>query len=185
VGVRSAAVAVLAASLAVVSHDAARQARPSHVEASAPIAPSAGVLRVVSVGRPTLAASLLWMQAGARHAAAEDLADPEASRWIHQAVLTIGELDPNWITPWVLGAMMLEREGDVDAEEDVLRAAMDRWPDEPWFPFSLGMSRYRYRGDATGAIVWLERAAAIPGADPAYARALQTLRARHPQVPSR
>jgi hypothetical protein len=183
VGARSAAVAVVAASVAVMAHAGARHTRPYAADPSEPIAPSAGVLRVASLGRPTLAASVLWMQVGARFAEAEQLGDPESARWIHQSVLTIGELDPDWAAPWVFGAMMLERLGDVDAHEDVLRGAMDRWPDEPWFPFTLGMSRYRYRGDATGAIVWIERAAAIPGADPAYARALTSMRARHPQVP--
>jgi hypothetical protein len=183
VAARSAAVAVVAAGVAVMAHAGARQARPYEADASDPIAPSAGVLRVASLGRPTLAASVLWMQVGAQFAETEDLVDPETSRWIHQSVLTCGELDPDWAAPWIFGAMMLERQGDVDAHEDVLRRAMDRWPDEPWFPFTLGMSRYRNRGDATGAIGWIERAAAIPGADPAYARALGSMRARHPQVP--
>jgi hypothetical protein len=102
---------------------------------------------------------------------AHDATDPDITRFTRSAVLAVGAVDPGWEEAWVFGALLLEERGDVDGYESALRAAMDALPDEPWFPFAMGMSRYRLRDDGAGALPWLERAAAIPGADPGYARA--------------
>jgi hypothetical protein len=135
--------------------------------------PPPAVLHVASVGHPRAAASLLWTDLSARWAAQARLPADVLST----GVRTIGALDPEWTTPWVYGALMLEAQGDRDAHEALLALAMDVHADEHVFPYMLGMSRLS-RGDRVGAATWLDAAATRPGAPALHAAAAAALRAR-------
>lgn len=170
---------VLCLALAAGSHGAARDVREDRDPAPVSLAPMPEVLRVASLGHGSAAASLLWMHTVARFTAAMyDRDDPDAPTWIADAVRAAGDLDPEWTLPWVYGSMMLDRLDAIGIREELLHAAVEAHPEEPWFPFVLGMSRYRHHDDLAGALAWLERAAAVPGADQAYERALGSMRSR-------
>lgn len=141
------------------------------------IRPSAELWAVATLGRRSTAASILWMRTVTRYVAVEE-PDPETTRWIEEAILTCATLDPAWRAPSTYGALMLGSMGEVDGYERVLEASARRWPDDPWYPTALGMSRYLHRNDPEGAARWLEWAAGIPDASPIYAWAAARMRRR-------
>lgn len=138
--------------------------------------PSATVWRAATLGHGSAAASLLWMRAVV-HFATRDAPDGD---WLREAVATCADLDPRWPVPSRYGALMLADLGDVEGHEAVLAQATTRWPDDPWFPTALGMSRWLRAGDAEGAARWLSFAAATPGADPLLHRLAERVAAEAP-----
>ena len=97
---------------------------------------------------------------------------------MRDAIERCATLDPLWRDPSRYGALMLAALGDIEGHEAVLEAASARWPDDPWFPSALGMSRLLHAGDAEGAARWLAFAAETPGADPVLARLAERIGAR-------
>ncbi len=136
-------------------------------------APSNGLLRAVSLSHETAAATALW--ATVVSANAEGRASP---RETIAAVRTCGDLDPTWSAPWAYGALIVRALGDIDAHETLLTEAMRAHPDEAWFPYTLGMSRYLNHGDRQGAADYLEIAADLPGGSEVHRRAARAIRQR-------
>jgi hypothetical protein len=134
-------------------------------------APSAGFLRVASLGHDTAAATGLWTAIVVSYA--EGRADPVE---IVAAVHACGDLDPTWSAPLAYGALMVRSLGDVDGHETLLLAGMELFPDEHWFPYSLGMSRYLNHGDRALAAHYLELAADLHGGSEVHRRAARAIR---------
>ena len=166
-------VALLAWATAAVLHAPLRAASPP-AEAAPTLRPEPAAWRAMALGHDRAAASLLWMRTGIVFARS----DPASAPWIREATLTCMELDPAWRAPARYGALMLAALGSIDDHEQVLRHAAATWPDDPWFPTALAMSRYLHRGDLQGAATWLEWAATTPGATAIHDRAATTFRRR-------
>lgn len=140
-----------------------------------PASPSAvEVWRLASLGRSTPAATVAWIRVVARFTRS----GPGDAAWLLPALEPVAALDPRWTTPHVYGALMARHLGDHDAQQQLLRRAIDAFPQEPWFPYALGMARYLDHDDLQGAAEWLERAAALPDAPPVHAEAARAMRAR-------
>lgn len=146
---------------------------PQAPPAGAP--PSAAALRILSLGHPTAAATVAWIDVVRRFTRAQDSPTGDAT-WLPGALEPIGELDPRWETPWVYGALMARFLGDVPTHQAVLTRALDLHPAQPWFPYALGMSWYMDLGDPARAADWLERAAALPGAPTVHGEAARAFR---------
>lgn len=151
----------------------AAQHRPvGDVENAAAFVPSADVLRIATLGHPSLGATLLWMYVVSDFATGT--ADAAA---IEAGVLTCGQLDPQGTAPWVYGSLMLAQLGDIDGQQRVLKTASEAHPEQPWYAFSLGQS-FAVQGDLANADVWLQRAASAPNAPAAYIDAYHAVRSR-------
>ncbi len=135
--------------------------------------PRSEVLRWGAIGHSEQAASIVWVHTSARWADDRHLA-PEA---LLRAVGDIGDLDPQWLTPWIYGALMLEAQGDRSSHEALLVEAASRHGDAAVFPYALAMS-HRARGDFSGAAAWMELAADRPDAPAIHRRAAAVLRTR-------
>jgi hypothetical protein len=132
--------------------------------------PSPTTFRVATMGYHEPTADLLWMRAvlvfGERYGRDPD---PRWGEWLGGMILAIDALDPGWRTPYFYGGTMLRGIGAIDASDAVFLAAMEHLPDDPYFPFALGMNHYLQRGDLERAIHWIDVAAQKPGA-PAWYR---------------
>lgn len=168
---RQLALAALGVSLAAFARV---QPRPDPVPASPTAQPSPEVLRVLTVDRPTVAASLLWMETVRRFVESPDT----SAAWVREGVPTTGALDPAFRSPWIYGALMLEAVGDIEGHEQLLEQANSAHPTEPWFAFRLGVSRDVHHADLPGAIEWFERAASLAHAQDPYDRILANARRR-------
>ncbi len=127
------------------------------------IAPHPAPLRLLSLGHTGTAATLTWMATTLHFIA--DAPDPA---WIRRGVLTTGALDPDWDTAWVYGAVMLLSIGDDQGHRDVLEAAAEARPAQPWYPAALAISLYGAPGNERVALDWMERAAQLPAATPLH-----------------
>jgi hypothetical protein len=167
--------------IAVAAHQGLRTGDASTPDVPA-LRPSAELWAATTLGRRTAAASVLWMQTVTRFVALEE-PDVDSVRWMEEAIVACAQLDPRWRAPSAYGALMLGSLGEVDAYERVLEAAARRWPDDPWYPTALGMSRYLHRGDPDGAARWLEWAASVPDASPIHAHAAARMQRRAGALP--
>jgi hypothetical protein len=165
--------ALLAWVVAAVAHEGWS---PPSVSVRPVTRPVAVVWATAAIGHESAAASMLWIRAVVEFVNAEE---PDAA-WLREAIATAATLDPAWRAPSRYGALMLADLGDIDGHEAVLEQAAARWPDDPWFPAALGMSRWLREGDAAGAARWLGFAAATPGADPLLGRLAERAREREP-----
>ncbi len=150
--------------------DATRQARL--LDQVGLIVPDAEQTRAAATGFEEPLADLLWVRAvlffADEFSAADNTAWVPALHGVVDAVIT---LDPAWRTAPFYGGTLLRLLGDIDASEAVFRRGAENLPNDPYFPFSLGMSAYLNRDDPEAASVHLAQAAAIPGAPPWYAAA--------------
>jgi len=123
---------------------------------SPPQSPGATLGSWATLGQPERAATAAWWSLS-RAWVLHDRIDPEVlSPWIHR----IGQLDPTWRTPWVVGGLMLQTQGDRAAAAELLATASGRFPDDPWFPAARGVV-LRDDGQLDESREWLERARAL------------------------
>ena len=90
--------------------------------------PTLGTVQVLSLGRPTTAATALWMRTVDRYVEGQVGAEDIAS-----SVRTIGQLDPSWVAPWYFGVLMLPADTSTALEEQLLADAVRLHPEVPWF----------------------------------------------------
>ena len=90
------------------------------------------------------------------------------TRWIESTLHAIAALDPQWRTVYFYGGSFLRLMGDIDGSDEMFEMGRVQLPDDPYFPFALGMNAYLLREDRSAAQVWLSRAAAMDGAPPWY-----------------
>lgn len=127
--------------------------------------PDGREMDLAATGQEEALADLLWARAvltfGERWGADQSA---EWVEWMHRMVLVVTELDPHWRTPYFYGSSLMRVLGDVDASDEILRRGFRELPNDPFFPFSLGMNCYVYREDPGCAARWFEVAATKPGA---------------------
>ena len=133
--------------------------------------PNPDAVRVASMGFQVAVSDLLWIRGILLFAQMMEDRDPAQTQWLGAMIDTVTTLDPQWRTSYFYGGAMLRALGDIDGSDRIFERATRMLPDDPYFPFSMGMNAYLYRGEANVAAVWLGRAAALPGAPAWYGAA--------------
>lgn len=80
---------------------------------------------------------------------------------------TVGNFDPRFVVPYILGGMILgDSPSHVNEALDILRRGMESHPDDWRFPFYIGYTKYFSLGDPLEGAKALEAAARLPGSPP-------------------
>jgi tetratricopeptide (TPR) repeat protein len=162
---------LLAASIAGAS---AARARLTGIDASGRgsrdllYMPSGKYLKVVSLGNSTLAADVVYLWAIQYYS---DYDRKDRYRYVeHVFGDVIGDLDPEYVDPYYLGAIILTTEGqDLEAGLRLLDKGFARTPTAWILPFLAGWECDRAR-QFDRAAAYFDRAAAAPGAPPQLLR---------------
>lgn len=162
----------LGGGLAHLAHRAVDARRFEHqARASSRVMPDPAMVRVASLGQATLVGDTLWIRSALTFSDLVDHPDDTGAQWLLAMLRSVVALDPGWRTVYFYGGSMMRVLGDIDGSDELFGAGARDLPDDPYFPFSLGMNAYLYREDAVAAAEYLDRAAALPGAPPWYAAA--------------
>lgn len=108
-------------------------------------------------GRRTAAASLVWSST-VLHAALEPPGDAEV---LHLGAETALTLDPTAVAPAAYGGRLLLRAGDLEHSLTVLEHGHALFPEDPWFPWIIGMQLWQEGDRPSEAVPWLRRAAEL------------------------
>jgi tetratricopeptide (TPR) repeat protein len=134
--------------------------RPYDVE----LVPSAQVLRVASLGHPTLAANLYWLRA------VQYVGEPRANErgWdrLFPLVNLVTELDPAHGYAYQVAGTLLGTVGHVEESNRILEKGMREVPTRYILPFLRAFNAFYYEGDYAKAGEFIEVAARVPGAPP-------------------
>jgi len=149
--------------------DEARFRQDASVDRVAPHAPS---IRMASLGQHTLVADLLWVRTVLAFAEIYVKPTPKGIEWLGAMVDTVCALDDSWRSAYFYGGSFLRVVGDIEHSDAIFKAGHQALPDDPFFPFSLGMNAYLARGDTEAALQWISVAAALPGAPDWYQAAV-------------
>lgn len=138
--------------------------------------PNGDFLRVASLGQRSLAASMVYLWAIQYYSVYER---SDRYRFVeHVFRNVIARLDPHYIDPYWIGALILSVEAqDLEAAlrllDDGFRANPDRWI----LPYLAGWECER-AGQPVRAAEWFDRAAGVPGAPPQVLRLRAGMMAR-------
>jgi hypothetical protein len=157
--------AVLAAVLGAAAIGAAHRIR---VTGDAPydvrFVPTAGTLRWVSLGHPTLAANLTWLRAV--QYVGERRGDQRGWSKLRPLLDVVTDLDPHHGYAYQVGANMLSSVGLVDDANALLEKGIRAVPDRYILPFHRAVNAFLYESDHALAGRYFELAARAPGAPP-------------------
>jgi tetratricopeptide (TPR) repeat protein len=146
--------------------------------------PDAESVRVASLDHSVHVADLLWVRTvlafGERWNTTGDRAWVE---WLSRTVIGVCQIDPRWRTPYFYGGVMLRVLGDYEGSTAVMKLGSENLPEDPWFPFSVGMNLYIQGGDREEASRWVAEAARRPGAPEWYAVAAVAFRQEQKERP--
>jgi tetratricopeptide (TPR) repeat protein len=155
--------------------DQTRNARA--IDSALMFAPDGEQLRLAATGLEEPLADLLWLRTvllfGANFGTETDDTWIE---WLRRMVQAVNTLDPRWRTAYFYGGSLLRVSGDIDGADGVFRRAREHLPEDPFFPFSLGMNAYLYRDAPVEAGQLLGEASRLPGAPPWYAAAAAAMK---------
>lgn len=132
------------------------------------LVPDPAMMRAAALGQPSLLGDLLWVRVALNFADLVDHPDEKGSQWLRALIRSVTRLDPGWRTVYFYGGSMMRVLGDIDGSDEVFSLGREALPEDPYFPFSLGMNALLYRDDAVQAARWLAIAAELPGAPPWY-----------------
>jgi hypothetical protein len=166
-----AVIALVAVLLAHRAHTALDQIRFKDSDADRIFLPSADALRVASMGYHTVTADLFWVRSVLTFSEIHANSTPEDARWLDAMLTTVAVLDPKWRTVYYHGGGMLRVCDSIHESDGLFEKGMENLPEEPYFPFSIGMNAYLYLKDLDRAAYYLDLASQIPGAPPWYASA--------------
>ncbi|MCK6513745.1 tetratricopeptide repeat protein [Myxococcota bacterium] len=146
--------------------------------------PDAESVRIASLDHSVHVADILWVRSvlafGERWNTTGDRAWVE---WLSRTVLGICQIDPRWRTPYFYGGVMLRVLGDYDGSTAVMKLGSENLPNDPFFPFSVGMNLYLNGGDREESARWVAEAARRPGAPEWYAVAAVAFRQEQKERP--
>jgi hypothetical protein len=80
-----------------------------------------------------------------------DVGDPNLQDWLERSLNVSIHLDPEWRTLYSYGGLMLKVVEDIDASNRLLRRALERFPREHYFAFSLAANHF-LQADQTTAL---------------------------------
>lgn len=109
----------------------------------------------LSGGRLSTAATGMWAST-VLHVTVAPPGDPSAIRTGVDGALTF---DPTLTSAAAYGGRMLVNAGDIDGALAVHERGARLSPDDPWFPWILGMELWQDAGRPQDAVPWLRRAA--------------------------
>lgn len=180
-GVRAIAATLLGAWLVAFAHprvDSTRLTRS--IDNALLFAPDGDQLSVASLGFNEPIADLLWVRTvlvfGERW---DRTADTAWIPWMSRMLLAVTTLDPAWRSPYYYGGLLMRILGDVETSDEMFRRGMRNLPEDPFFPFSLGMNAYLVRGDTRTAGEYLAVASKLPRAPAWYGAAAAAMMQRH------
>lgn len=146
--------------------------------------PDAQNIRIASLDHSVHVADILWVRSvlafGERWNTTGDRAWVE---WLSRTVLGICQIDPRWRTPYFYGGVMLRVLGDYEGSTAVMKLGSENLPNDPFFPFSVGMNLYLNGGDREESARWVAEAARRPGAPEWYAVATVAFRQEQKERP--
>ncbi|GAB4365441.1 MAG: hypothetical protein Kow00128_07970 [Deltaproteobacteria bacterium] len=123
-------------------------------------------------GFRNLLGDLAWLSA-VQVAGSRRMAPAEYDR-LYLLLRTVGNYDPRFVVPYLLGGMVLgNSERHIPEALDILERGWKTHPNDWRFPFYIGYTRYFSLGDPLGGAQSLEAAARIPGS-PSYIPLLAT-----------
>ncbi len=158
----------------LVAHQAHQKLDDVRFSAASPervFLPSADALKVASMGYHTVTADFFWVRSVLTFSELFVESSEADVRWLDSMLTSVATLDPTWRTVYFHGGGMLRVCNAIDESDALFEKGMENLPHEPYFPFSIGMNAYLYRGDRVRAAEYLSIAAKIPGAPPWYASA--------------
>lgn len=138
-------------------------------EAELALFPRGSWIRPFTCGRSELAADLVWLRAIQYYGThrGTDRAYPYAETLFS----TLTDLDPTFVNAYIFGALVLhEQYGRLDPALALLDKGIAANPDSYWLAFERGFFLYVTQSDPEGAVVWLTRAARMPGAPESFQR---------------
>jgi hypothetical protein len=160
----SAGILVLAVVTGLITSAAAleRIAPRAHAAQELLYLPNGNHLRILSLGHASLVADLVYLWAIQYYSNYERA---DRFRYVdHVFGDVIGELDPRYVDPYWLGALILIVEADdLEGGLRLLDRGFAANPGKWIFPYLGGWELYR-DGDYIRAAEWFDRAAAVPGA---------------------
>ena len=74
-------------------------------------------------------------------------------------------LDPTTLAPAAYGARLVLGAGDLEGSLDLLRLGHARYPQDPWFPWMIGMELWQEGQRPREAAPWLRKAAELDPED--------------------
>ncbi len=108
---------------------------------------------------------LAWLEA-VQIAGTSNIAPGDYDR-LYVLLRTVGNFDPRFVVPYILGGMILGGSPQhVHEAMDILRRGMESHPDDWRFPFYIGYTQYFSLADPLEGARALEAAARIPGSPP-------------------
>jgi len=108
---------------------------------------------------------LAWLRA-VQIAGTSNIAPGDYDR-LYVLLRTVGNFDPRFVVPYILGGMVLgDSPSHVHEALDLLRRGMESHPDDWRFPFYIGYTKYFSLGDPLEGATALEAAARLPGSPP-------------------
>ena len=151
-----------------VAHRTADEVRFEDAELRMQLVPSPAALRAVSMGQPTMLADLMWIRSVLQFVDVFEHPSDKKVSWLFHMVQSVNVLDPQWRSAWFYGGSFMRVVGAIEESDAIFRGARAVIPDDPFFPFALGMNAYLDRDDAVEAARLIREAAEIPGAPPWY-----------------
>jgi len=140
------------ASVAHVSHRLADEHRWEEEKARefVELVPSGEALSWVSLGFQTQLADWIWIRAVLKFGDDAGLEQPlEQAAWFESALRASIDLDPKWRSLYSYGSLMMKVLEDYTTSSHILEMAVEQFPEDEYFPFSLGANHY-LQGSETG-----------------------------------
>ena len=147
-------------------HRSALAYRPRHdLEQRILYLPSGELLAPACLGFDGMVADLLWIRAIMYFGSHHDMTEDENWYvWLYCMIDLVTDLDPDFISPFKYGGLMLHLQSDwVEPANLLMAKGMNHNPDEWFFPFTLAMNYYS-REDYERAAEYAQMAAVLPDA---------------------
>lgn len=107
------------------------------------LVPSGEALSWVSLGFQTQLADWIWIRAVLKFGDdAGPEQTPEQVAWFESALRASIELDPEWRSLYSYGSLMMKVLEDYSTSTHILELAVEQFPEDEYFPFSLGANHY-------------------------------------------
>ncbi len=135
---------------------------------SGKVIPDPDMMRAASMGQQVMLGDLMWIRVALNFADQLDHPDEHGKQFLLASIRAVVRLDPSWRTGYFYGGSMMRLLDDIEGSDEIFGLGMEAKPEDPYFPFSLGMNAWLYRDDAEEAARYLRIAAELPKAPPWY-----------------
>ncbi len=126
--------------------------------------PSPKATQVAAMGFDLVVADLLWVRSVLIFVDFLGQSGTSGAVWMRTVLQTVVVLDPAWRTPFFYGGGMLRMLDDVEGSDEIFTKGMEAFPEDAYFPFSIGMNAFLIHKDLDKAAAFLKQAGALPSA---------------------